>query len=95
MVPFKGRSILRQYMPVKPVKWGMKVWCACEAKSGYLLQFDVYYGRRADGTEKGLGHDVVTMLATPVFGKYLHLYFDIFFFHRADDWLAGRKKTYA
>jgi len=25
MVPFKGRSFLRQYMPVKPIKWGIKV----------------------------------------------------------------------
>ena len=66
-------------MPVKPVKWGMKVWCACKAKSGYLLQFDAYSGRRADGTEKGLGHDVDMKLSTSFFGKYHHLYFDNFF----------------
>ena len=93
IVPFKGRSIQRQYMPVKPVKWGMKVWCACEAKSGYLPQFDVNCGKGADGTEKGLGHDVVIKLATPFSGKYHHLYSDnFFFFHGTDDQLAGRKK---
>ncbi|BFZ16205.1 hypothetical protein BsWGS_19244 [Bradybaena similaris] len=37
MVPFKGRTILKQYLPAKPTKWGMKVWCACESATGYLL----------------------------------------------------------
>ena len=76
MVPFKGRSRLRQYLPIKPIKWAMKVWCAAEADTGYLLQFDVYCGKRQDGTQRGLGHDVVMKLARPLQGRYHHPYFD-------------------
>ncbi|KAK7089368.1 hypothetical protein V1264_025076 [Littorina saxatilis] len=79
MVAFKGRSTLRMYMPIKPIKWGMKVWCAAESNTGYLLQFEVYTGRRADGTQHGLGHDVVMRLSSPFFGLHHHLYFDNFF----------------
>lgn len=36
MIPFKGRSTLKQYMPKKPVKRGFKVWVVAEACSGYF-----------------------------------------------------------
>ncbi len=51
MVPFKGRSILRMYMPKKPKKWGIKLWGRA-SPSGILQTFDVYQGK---GT--GLGGD--------------------------------------
>lgn len=34
MIPFKGRYVLKQYMPKKPVKWGYKVWCLCDSFTG-------------------------------------------------------------
>ena len=36
MVPFKGRSTLKQYMPMKPVKRGFKVWMLADAHTGYV-----------------------------------------------------------
>ncbi len=36
MIPFKGRNVLKQYMPKKPVKWGYKVWCLCDSCTGQL-----------------------------------------------------------
>ncbi|KAK6172618.1 hypothetical protein SNE40_016236 [Patella caerulea] len=53
MVPFKGRSFLRQYLPNKPKKWGFKLWGRCDA-SGFLHDFNVYQG-------KGTGIDVKGM----------------------------------
>lgn len=44
MIPFKGRSSLRQYMPMKPIKRGYKVWCIADAKTGYVLNFEIYTG---------------------------------------------------
>ena len=32
MIPFKGRSLLKQYMPMKPVKRGYEVWCIADAR---------------------------------------------------------------
>lgn len=37
MIPFKGRYALKQYMPKKPVKWGYKVWCLCDAYTGEFI----------------------------------------------------------
>ena len=41
MVPFKGRSTVRQYMPAKPHKMGFKSWGRAGA-SGIVHDFNVY-----------------------------------------------------
>ncbi len=70
MCKFKGRSILRQYMKNKPIKWCFKFWFRCGSKSGYLYQPDIYTGRK-EQTEHGLGESVVLRLYEPlrVFAK--------------------------
>jgi hypothetical protein len=57
MIPFKGRSSMKQYMPMKPVKRGFKVWVRADAVTGYFCDLDVYVGKPTDGTttEVGLG----------------------------------------
>jgi len=45
MIKFKGQSTLKQYMPIKPIKGGYKVWSLAD-KKGYLWNFKilcVYY----------------------------------------------------
>ena len=49
MVKFKGRLKFLQYMPLKPVKRGIKIWCRCDSSNGYLCQMDVYV--RKDETQ--------------------------------------------
>ena len=44
--PFKGRSTLKQYLPNKPVKRGIKVWMLADAKTGYLTNFEVYTDKK-------------------------------------------------
>ena len=34
MIRFKGRSIIKQYLPMKPIKRGIKVWMWAEAENG-------------------------------------------------------------
>ena len=34
MIRFDGRLSWKQYMPKKPVKWGIKLWCLCDANTG-------------------------------------------------------------
>ena len=52
MVKFKGRVHIKQYIRGKPTPWGIKVWCAADPRTGYLLDFDVYVGKR-DTSVKG------------------------------------------
>ena len=66
MVPFKGRSLVKQYLPKKPHKWGFKLWGRCSS-SGFLHDFIVYQGKGA-GLEQdqvvdcGVGGNVVLQL---------------------------------
>jgi len=66
MIPFKGRSSLKQYMPMKPVKRGYKVWCLADSKTGYILKFEVYTGKSETGsaTELTLGERIVSQLTS-------------------------------
>ena len=59
MIPFKGRSSLKHYMPLKPVKHGIKVWARADASNGYVSVFQVYTGKSGDTIEQGLGATVV------------------------------------
>lgn len=37
MIPYKGRFSAKQYVPSKPVKWGIKVWMRCDTTSGTVI----------------------------------------------------------
>ena len=79
MIPFKGRSGLKQYMPNKPIKRGIKVWMRADADNGFVSDFQVYTGKKGDAAEKGLGSKVVKSLSEKLYGSYRHMYFDNFF----------------
>ena len=78
MIKFTGRSTLKQYMPMKPVKRGIKVWVLGDSHNGYFLKFQIYTGKEGSG-EKQLGQRVVKDLTQDLKGKNHHVYFDNFF----------------
>ncbi|XDV26565.1 hypothetical protein PO909_030223 [Leuciscus waleckii] len=79
MVKFKGRLAFRQYLPLKPTKWGIKVWVMAESSTGYVSNFQVYTGREGGSSEKGLAHRVVMDLARPYIGSHLSIFMDNFY----------------
>lgn len=44
IIPTKTRTSLKQYLPNKPYKWGIKVWARCGV-SGILYDFEVHTGK--------------------------------------------------
>lgn len=52
MIKFKGRSSSKQYMPLKPIKRGFKMWSLCDSKTGYLYKFDIYCGKLNNDNDK-------------------------------------------
>jgi len=44
MVPFKGRSSLKQFLPKKPHKWGYKIFMLCDTR-GMVHNFEIYTGK--------------------------------------------------
>lgn len=84
------RTVLKQYIKGKPIRFGLKIWGLCTA-DGYLLDLDLYCGKNsAIGNDKlsncALGSRVVMTLLQKLYistpfnklHKY-HLYFDNFF----------------
>ncbi|XP_050338925.1 piggyBac transposable element-derived protein 4-like [Bactrocera neohumeralis] len=79
MIKFKGHNVMKQYIKNKPVKWGFKLWCRCDAATGYLFEFDLYTGKRTSGIEYGLGESIVLQLTKKVEGLGCEIYMDNFF----------------
>jgi len=80
MVNFKGQLSMKQYMPMTPTKWGIKVWEYADFSKGYGCNLQVYTGKQDGGaTEHGLGYCVVRDLTRPFLEKYYHVFCDNFF----------------
>ena len=80
MIPFKGRLSLKQHMPLKPVKRGIKVWECAGSLNGFVCDLEVYMRKQRNGNlEQGLGHRIVRNLTRPLVGKNHHVFVDNFF----------------
>ena len=79
MVLFKGRSSLKQYMPLKPIKRGFKCWCVCDSHNGFVLNMDVYQGAGERSDKDGLAAGVVMKLLQPLYNYNYEAYMDNFF----------------
>lgn len=66
MVRFKGRSSLKQYNPMQPIKRGYKIWCRADVYE-YISKFEVYQGKDTENTdlqkEYGLGGKVIITMS--------------------------------
>jgi hypothetical protein len=52
MVCYKGSYCpIWQYLPMKPEKWGIKIWCLADSITKYVYNFDVYMGKSNVATE--------------------------------------------
>ena len=78
MICFKGRSTMKQYLPQKPVKRGIKVWVRDDSVNGYVSEFQVYHGKQGQ-RETRLGERVVKDLSRALVGKYYTIYCDNYF----------------
>ena len=48
MIPTKNRLAIKQYICDKPVRWGINSFLLCKAKTGYILDAEMYTGRVRD-----------------------------------------------
>ena len=78
MIAFKGRVSMRQYMPKKPSKWGLKGWVLAGSDSGYAYNWMLYTGKENDRVAVGLGRSVVVSLTECLPAGHC-VYYDNFF----------------
>ncbi|XP_068435159.1 piggyBac transposable element-derived protein 4-like [Clinocottus analis] len=69
LVPFSGKCPFRQCIPSEPGKDGIKIWAACDAKTSYAWNLQIYTGKAASGIpEKNQGKRVVLDMTTGLEG---------------------------
>lgn len=82
IILFKGRSSMKQYNPMKPIKRGYKLWCLADNR-GYIKKFSVYQGKNEEMEGEfsgyGLGERVVLSLCKEEFRKSKIVFFDNYF----------------
>lgn len=60
VILYKGRyCFIKQFMPDKPVCFGIKVWMLASSKSRFVWRIEVYFGEGTGTREHGLGYHVV------------------------------------
>ena len=57
---------MKQYMPLKPIKRGFKVWVLADAYHRYVTNFQVDIGKSGETSEHGLGGSVVKHLCNHI-----------------------------
>ena len=79
MIKGKGKNPIKQYLPMKPIKRGSKIWALACSDCAYVYDLQVYLGKQGN-TEHGLAHRVVTDLCLLNLGPNNHVvYMDNFF----------------
>jgi hypothetical protein len=79
MIPFKDRSSMKQYMPMKLVKRGYNVLCLLDSNRGYVIKFDIYTGKCKTNSDFTLGETVVVELTKKMCKENTLVAFDRFF----------------
>ena len=79
MIGYSGRLSIVQYLPLKPIKRGIKVWMRADPHNGYVNDFNFYTGKDRAGPQKGLAERVVKDLVEPIYGLNHIVYMDNFF----------------
>lgn len=46
--PFKGRLAIKQYLPKKRNRFGIKLFVLCDVETGYIVEFIVYCGLQTE-----------------------------------------------
>ena len=54
IILFKGRSAMKQYIPKKPIKRGLKILVRADSMNGYICEFQVYVGKIGNRSENKL-----------------------------------------
>ncbi|XP_047103446.1 piggyBac transposable element-derived protein 4-like [Schistocerca piceifrons] len=79
--PFHGRCGFVQYMPNKPVMYGLKLYALCDSKTFYTFNFEVYCSRQNPGPYFAPNQpmDIVKRLVEPIKGTHRNVTTDNYY----------------
>lgn len=73
MIAFKGNHSLKQYLPIKPTKWGFKVFLLCESITGYCIKHKFFSGKNQPEFKP---KNICIKLANGFENQNFHIYMD-------------------
>lgn len=76
MIAYKGKHGLKQYIPMKPTKWGFKAFLLCESTTGYCYKH-LFYG--GPGLEEFRPIRICHHLCEGLDNKGIHIYADNYY----------------
>ena len=79
LVKFKGKIYFRQFIPIKPGRFGIKCFTLAESSSGYVLVSKIYTGKEQGVQQKDLGRRVVMDLMEKFLDKGYVLFMDNYY----------------
>lgn len=62
---YRGHKKFLQYMPSKPVKYGIKFWWACDSATSYPINGQIYTGKVGNVEDVNQGERIVKELFLP------------------------------
>lgn len=68
LVPFRGRCKFRMYIPSKPARYGLKVQILADSKTHYMINSEIYSGKKSEKSQFSIPTDTVLRLVDPVDG---------------------------
>ena len=62
LIPFRRRCSFIQYMPNKPIMYGLKFWVLCDVESRYVVALDLYTRKVGNLVQRNLAANAVMRL---------------------------------
>ena len=79
LIKFKGKVHFRQFLPIKPGRFGIKAFTLAESTSGYLLNSKIYTGKDGDAVQKDLGRKAVMSVIEPYLDMGYYVFMDNYY----------------
>ena len=94
LVNFRGRVPFKCYIPTKPGKYSIKIWCLCDARNAYFINGQIYTGKDGTSPERNQGERIVRDLSNKFLDKGRNITCDNFFTTMSlAKYLQSRKTT--
>lgn len=70
LIPYRGKCLIKQFIPSKPARYGIKVWAVCDSKSAFIWNTQIYCGKAPNTKpEKNQGQRVLLELTEGLHGR--------------------------
>ena len=79
LVSFRGRCVFKQYMPMKPSKYGLKFFAMCCNDTSFVCGMKPYLGKEGNEVATNLAQKVVEDLIAPLTNSGRNLTTDNFY----------------